>query len=459
MKNLFYQENASKYLYLIILSIILLTYVNSLLNVLNYEFGSKHCSFLFGPNDRFADIIKVALSFKAVTGDIAKSDAFQAWPDIYKNYFLNNPYRGIEGLAQGSLTHFHLPPLSVLIFCLAGKLIAVTMRPTLVLVFFGTLYLLLVLYLYQNYIRPINKNNILLLAILFITVFSYPALFMLTRGNFNAGFTSLLIILFLVALYTRKLNLVALLALAIAANIRPNALVFIIAMPLVTGFKKSIIPIMTVLFMFFFIFTVSIIIDHNLYEYYTFSNFLSGLNIYNQMYIRGDGGDAFNSSLFSLVKNANVILHINLPYQYVWAVGNVMMVLIASLIGYIIYVHKQDSLALVMLTYAYILISPVFADYHLLVLLAPIAILYLGYTDWKYNLRMFNIIAVSSVLVLSPKNYVYFGSIPLQSILNPFILCISLAIIGHETYASGNTFCQNQFNSLDRPRLSGSGKL
>jgi hypothetical protein len=85
-----------------------------------YEFGAGPTTFLLGPEDRFADVIKLSLSFRSVTGGVNETEKFQNWQPLFQHYYEHPDYGGAESLATGELTHFHHPPLSTLIFLLCG---------------------------------------------------------------------------------------------------------------------------------------------------------------------------------------------------------------------------------------------------------------------------------------------------------------------------------------------------
>jgi hypothetical protein len=69
------------------------------------------------------------------------------------------------------------------------------------------------------------------------------------------------------------------------------------------------------------------------------------------------------------------------------------------------------------------LITSVFADYHLLVFIAPILLVLFNFQKWAGNYHRFSAIVLGSILMLSPKNYYLVGG-SIQLMLNPLILFI-----------------------------------
>ena len=55
-----------------------------------------------------------------------------------------NPYRGVDGLNSGEITHFHLPPLSQLVSLVAGLVSTTRAGPSLTLALFFLVYALAV---------------------------------------------------------------------------------------------------------------------------------------------------------------------------------------------------------------------------------------------------------------------------------------------------------------------------
>jgi hypothetical protein len=96
------------------------------------------------------------------------------------------------------------------------------------------------------------------------------------------------------------------------------------------------------------------------------------------------------------------------------------------------------------LTALYCLLSPVFADYHLLIFLAPLLLLFFHHKEWTGQYRLVAVIALASVLILSPKNYVWLYGISWQAIVNPVILYFATLYVANEAAGAsgGNGKCE-----------------
>src|ERR1019366_8210239 len=243
LAHLFSGINAEQYLRIAVLAILCLTFANALFSVMHNEFGRGYHSFLAGPDDRFADGVKVALSFKTITGGLEKQPSFASWPDLFKNYYLHNPYVGREGFASGKETNFHFPPLFELLLLLCSLIIVRTGSPQFALWLLFAVYLCGVYWLTYRSVRKEDRTRAAEFAIWFVCLLGYPSLMIFTRGNYYAGFTALLIVHVLISLFGyRDGGTAASLALALAVNIRPNSLIFVLAFPVALGIRRSVKP-------------------------------------------------------------------------------------------------------------------------------------------------------------------------------------------------------------------------
>ena len=408
------------------------TAANGLFHEIRFAMGYGYGSFLPGPNDRYADLVKVGLSFKAVTWQLVGTVEFENWPGLFRDYLLRNPYGDISSLAQGTLTHFHHPPLSQLFFTTIGYLIVATGNPvTLLWLCFG-LYGVAVLALVWRMrlsSRPADAVN--LCAAAFLCLASYPALLVFLRGNYTAGYTSILSVIFLVdCLGRRHVTAWSLLALAIAINIRPTAAVFMLALPLTLGLGKSARYLLWLCFLVPAIFLASLGLEHALYPDYTLSSFLRGLDIYKALYIFGSFGDAGNASLWALIKNGASILEFPMAY-YPEELARLFIpcAVLVTLVGTRILLapDKSSHVVAFVLVALYVLLAPVSAEYHLLVFVGPLIIAYIN----KAALDGYGIVTIliPSALLLAPKNYVFVNGLSLQTLLNPALLTIALVAL------------------------------
>ena len=442
LAHLFSGINAEQYLRIAVLGILCLTFANALYSVMRNEFGLGYQSFLHGPDDRFADLVKPALSFKIFTSGLENRPSFASWPVLFQNYYLHNPYVGREGLASGGLasgqeTHFHYPPLWELLALMCSLIIVHTGSPQIALLLFFTAYLSGVYRLIYHSVRREERTKTAVFAIWFVCLLGYPSLLIFTRGNFYAGFTAFLIVHVLISLFGyRDGGAAASLALALAVNTRPNALIFVLAFPVALGVRRSLKPCMRFFAMALGIACASYISAHWLYPDYTISAFRQGLRIYNRLYMIGSLGVRFNSSLFAFVKNLNAASLRLLRGTTVTQVLDTLWTIIVFVALAIIIVlvalwglwrsSCRRLIAPFVLTSLYCLLTPVFGDYHLLVFLAPLLLLSFHAKDWAGHYRSVSAIALASIFVLSPKNYIFLLGFSLQTILNPLILYLAV---------------------------------
>ncbi len=438
LARLFSVINAEQYLRIAVFCILCLTFANVLFSVMSEEFGFGYHSFLLGPGpgDRFADLVKPALSFKTFTSGLENQPSFASWPALYKYYYFNNPYAGREGFASGMETHFHYPPLWELLALMCSLIIVRAGSPQFALLLFFTAYLSGVYLLAYHSVRKEEKTKTEF-AIWFVCLLGYPSLVIFARGNFYAGFTSLLIVHFMISLFGyRNAGIAAPLALAVAVNMRPNSLVFVLAFPVALGIRRSIKPCVRFFAMALGLACASYISAHWLYPDYTISTFQQGLRRYNQIYMMGAPAGQANSSLFGLVRNLNAaglwmsnrptVTHVPDMSRTLTVFGVLAIIIVLVAFCGLWRSSVRGLIAPFVLTSLYCLLTPVFADYHLLVFLAPLLLLCFHVKNWAGHYRAVSTIALASVLILSPKNYIFIHGCSLQTILNPLILCLSL---------------------------------
>ena len=71
--------------------------------------GLSYPSTYIFKGDLFGDFIKVVVSYPGA--NILNINSHFGLIDIFSEYIRNNPYKGVDSLGAGALTHFHLPPL------------------------------------------------------------------------------------------------------------------------------------------------------------------------------------------------------------------------------------------------------------------------------------------------------------------------------------------------------------
>jgi hypothetical protein len=406
--------------------IFLFTALNSIFNTLLYSlgYGYPYTTFLFDPADRLADYFKVIFSFpEAANLQIEVTSGFS---ELLNNYLHNNPYKGIAAASSGQLSNLHAPPIGTLIGLLNLKLMhyvnPVTLFLSILLVGFSLAY---------KFVASISVSKSDLLFLFLSLLFCYPSLFMLTRGHIYSGISSLSLLIFIVLMFQDRKKYLGLILLAIAVNLRPNAVVFLFALGICDSRNlRKDIPI----FIGFttFIFLTSLFFANRIYPDYTLSNFLSGVSIYHDIYVIGNAGLAFGSSLFG-------------PLKAIFGYSKVIEVLPIFIAGIMVVIStlqlrnkKISKIAfLFILCASYVLGSAVIADYHLTVFFAPLLCIYLEQKKGLFNslspplTKELLIVFFASVFILCPKNYVYIGIISAQVALNPAVLLMASILIIH----------------------------
>ena len=217
---------------------------------------------------------------------------------ILTDYIENNPYKGIEGLGAGVLTHFHLPPFSTLLSLVSLSLMH--FLPPQVVFYLALVLLLFAIYKLVGFIVENPKERLIWVLCI---ISSYPFLFILQRANLHSVICSILIMVFTFCVLKNKKIFLGLLCFAVAINMRPNA-VFFLPVLLLSADSRWLIRLLGLFLIAITIFILSTFMAASIYADYSLINFIKGLAIYHEMYVVGSGGDGYNSSFFYLMKFA-----------------------------------------------------------------------------------------------------------------------------------------------------------
>ena len=418
-KSLYFNLYKNNFYFLVFLFIFLGLALNSIFNSISAEFGRNYpySTFLYNPNDLFADYFKFIFSYPG--WENIKIDRNY---ETLLDYLLNNPFRG--KIEFNELTNLHVPPLTTL-FCLLNVWVMKNISPIILYSILIFTYAFLVNQLTSK-VCKLKLDGIFLMVSFLI---SYPTIFFITRGNIYAGINGLLLICYIFFLNINKTKTVPMLLLSIAVNLRPNAIIFALGM-LIKKFNIHYYDFIKFTILTSGIFLASLYLSHILYPDYNVSNFLSALKIYYQKYAIGNNGLAFGSSILGLEK-----ILFNFRYISFFEIFNFFTGAILTIIAvYLLHVNRISNAAYFFLLSAiYALFSGVFADYHLLIFFAPIILLYnsppVKLESIKLNPYQDQIIFLASLLLLIPKNYFYFHGYSVQVLLNPIILCVSMALL------------------------------
>lgn len=411
--------------------------INAVYLALSHSFGYGAKDFLPGPQDRFADLVKVALSFRHETDALRTTIEFANWPMLYRDYLLRNPYFGLEGLEAGRLTHMHHPPLSQLSFNLAAKLIAASASPTLALwVWFAT-FATCVAWLARTCTPNDDRKKWYAVKIAALCVVSYPALCVVIRGNYHAGFAAILSAIFLYrCLADRELSWPEYLALGLAINFRPVAIIFVVAIPYSLGLRQSFRPMTRTLALAGSVFFASLVAENSLYPDYGIQSFLNGLHNYGNLYVVGPMGDGGNASLWSLVKNGARMADSYMFHEEMWRIFVALAFGVCILAWRTIRESEHPpSVAAFVLVSLYTLLPPICAEYHLLIFAAPLIIAAKPSLESGHRQT---VAVLASILMLVPKTYVFINEISIQTIINPAILIVALLLLQTEVITTSS---------------------
>ena len=435
-------RNEKEYLAFCIITILLLLGLNSFYYVFKEAMGFSRGTFFFDVNDRFADIIKMALSYKYILlkcQDLTEN--IGRLSQIYQSYFYNNPYT--NNINSGTITHFHITPLSTLLNIAVAVAVGNGNSPRIILSMLFIFCMSIAFISTYTIVKSVKKSMVLTTLILI----SYPLLFTITRGNYFGLICGTGIISFLNALFiNRKIDLFTVLLVGVAINIRPNAAVLLVGLPLLLGIKKSILPAVKILLLSATLFFVSYVIVNMVYPSYTIHNFLSALSVYSRMYVDSGWGDRFNSSLFSVVKEIGHMVKLG--------DGTIKVIFSGISLAAISWLFKLVFQKRVICEYfpfilssVYVMFTPVLGDYHLLVFVVPIFLIYLGWQSWKSYQKELLIVTISTILILVPKNYLYWhshGGVSFQVFINPTILfCTTIYLLYKNEKIKTATYFQN----------------
>ena len=387
---------------------------NALFNVLVEAVGSTgpRMSFLSPASDRFADLFKVVLSYPG--GSDLQFRNSLGLGDLLRHYAANNDYVGFAA-GEDRITHFHLTPLSTLLSLLSVRVLRVVDAAALLFALSGVVVLATAATARlgsSSWRAALPWTGALLL--------SYPMLLLVTRGNFFAAIAAFGTVAAVLLVALRRAFLSASLLLALAVNIRPNAVILALAVLLLSGRERWRVAA-TFCAAAAAILGASYWASNLLYPDYTPANMLEGLDRYHRLYVVGDAGLAFGSSLLGGLK---ALFGYRAGFELA-GLGVMSAIIVATAVlrlrGQL---GRADTLFL--LTAAYCLGSQVFADYHLLVFAGP---LLLGSLDRAglvepHDTSSFFLkpAVVTSCLMLVPRNYDFLSEGSAQILINPLLL-------------------------------------
>ena len=299
---------------------------------------------------------------------------------------------GILTVHYDEIGLFHLPPFSMLLALLTRQLFGV-IGPGTVYLLFLALFLLTVA---AVVFRATDDLKWVLVAML-----SYPLICVVDRGNLFSGLCSICILL---ALLRPKADWATAFLLAIAINLRPNTGLMAIPLLLIDWRLCRRLVLSSLI-----LFVVGLAGSNQLFPDYTLEAFQGGLERYARAYVLDGAGVQFGSSLYGAT------FALGRPALLASTVISLVPVPLA------LYAHSKGRLAFDELLFicaaVTTLATAIFADYHLLIFLAPAILAKSRMVFW------------ASVLMLAPKGLWMWGPFTAQVILNPLILITACAVI------------------------------
>ena len=413
-----------------ILIIFCLSAINALFYSIGYAFSFKTGTYIV-TGDYMADLFKIALSYPKMR-DLIQSGAVTfptALAPLLEVYYKYVAYHGVEGLATGQLTHFHLPPLTTffVLLLIDAFVLMGFIFPTLILLFLT--FFLTIWVLKLSTLKTLDRY-LLFVAI----IFSYPFIFFLQRGNF-IGFFSFIFTAFAVVGLSRGAIISSIILMAVAVNIRPNLLVFL---PLFYFWPyRALSRPFALMILATVIFFIAEYFTNQSYQDYTLSHFLQGLEIYKVMYIIGDWGFGYNTSVYSLFKFAFKILDIRVSLERTLVIISIIS---AITMLFIIKMFNEGTMTksafVFLLTFVSLLGTPVLADYHLLIFVLP-GIFALEECEnsrnfENYPISLSGMTFITCCVMLCPLNYIsYHGLYVLTLLKIPIALAMSILLVRH----------------------------
>ncbi len=346
------------------------------------------------PDALFADTIESALAMRTVSHSLLTDPRVQHWPPLFQYWLYHNYY------LSGHMTIYHVLPL-VLIQLIVMANIIVLFSPWAALAFPLLLYYSGAVAL-QKLSDHVHAHNGGLALALFIV--SYPAVFMLHQANFSSGYANIGVGVYLLTALSGKWRWLGVLAMAFAINARPNVvLVTMIEFALADGawaaFRRGVV-IGAVSVM---IGLGSLALGHMIDPKISVDAFVHGYGLYEAYFVFGDWGMYWNQSLFGVAKDIASLSGRSPAYDATTA--NVLTGLsIVGLLGVagLIWTRRATPLeATFMAVSASVLTTPVYCEYHMLIVIAPLLVAYDGLRKEDVVLRLERFWPVLAVLLLA----------------------------------------------------------
>jgi hypothetical protein len=211
-----------------------------------------------------------------------------------------------------------------------------------------------------------------------LLVISFPALYMLDRGNYHSGYAGICVIIYLLTAYAGKWRWLGVMAICYAINVRPNiAVITIVEFALTESFWRAfriqvIMAAWTILAG-----GVALFLVHAINPEYTIGAFFKGYALYRKGYILHDAGLGGSNSLYS---SARVIWYLfgAVPSYNAVAAHVVSLFGVGTLASFLglAWTGRLSKIEAIYLAVAFCtLFTPICVEYHMLAFLAPVFVI------------------------------------------------------------------------------------
>jgi hypothetical protein len=423
----FASRKKSNLLFVGLVLVILFTALNAIYSSIFYAFSIGSGTFLFH-GDLFADFFKFIFSYPYAENYIKES--YINLPNLLKEYAINNPYQGVAAFDNWGkkFSHLHVTPLTTLIslllidsFDFFGYLLTSIAVITLV---FASIFFSI-----KNFCT--TRFEFYFLFLLF--VLSYPFLFLVQRGNVFSFIATISLVFSYIFIKKNKISTAAFLV-ALAINIRPNLIIF---SPFIFWISNRHIKF--IIFLFLYLgsqFFLSLLICSGLYPDYTLTNFAKALTLYKELYVIGNWGVGFNTSIFGLLKvvalalNSIIKIDIRGVLEVLILLTGLMTIGLFFQLNYMYHKKKFNEIEFCyLLTATLMLGTTVIADYHLLIFIIPIMVIVNNYSVNLLLKKSSVLIFLTSCFVLSPFNYFLYAGIYFSEFLKTILVVASCVYI------------------------------
>ncbi len=386
------------------LSIFFLNILYNQVNILMFpELPINFKTFLFYPGDRLADFFKFGAAF----------NNFKASPELFNisfiaNYLIDNPY-------LSNISIYHQPPLPFSFYVL----IAFISQIINIFYFYIILVISLLALISKVLMKHSQKFNS---GILFCFFSSYPLIFMMDRGHILSLLTFLFLLSSIICISSNK-NKYAIFFMSLAICMRPTFVLFSLIFLTISksNFKLFFNNIIKIAISGAVISSVLYVILSNFfYLEYNLQNIFKGLDAYGITYINNLSGQNYGTSFYFFISFFTKSVPVIWTFIFLFFLINIFLFFRIP--------FKSENLALhlFLLINSVFIITPVNADYYLLLYFIPLYLILREKNNVLKTQSVF-IIVISSIL-LAPKNF-FIDGVTIASTINVIFVLISWIFI------------------------------